>query len=195
MVTDDHGAFRVNELPVGRYQVRVKGDHTLGSRIEEVILQDETQQIFFGTLLEGDVELGRSNNQITAVDFGLLSGALGSCEGDADYVANADLDEADSCVTMQDAALLAANYNQHGDRSYTSPDRVPSVLPLPTVAPARLAFSITAPSNVTATRDITIAQNQVTAIPLYLITEAGQPVVAATVHYTFTPSLIQVSRH
>jgi hypothetical protein len=191
VTTDEQGRFTLAGLPIGRYTVRVKGDHTLGSAIRLVELQPGENRLYLGTLLEGDVEHDRSDNRVGTIDFGILSGALNQCAGAAGYVPNADLDETDDCVTGRDAALLVANFNAAGDRSYASPDKVPAPIGAGAQPQARLTF---ASPSVTNSKPVTISSdlNSVLTLPLYVDPGAGDPVLAVTGYYTFETSSLEV---
>lgn len=191
VTTDEQGRFTLAELPIGRYQVRVKGDHTLGSAIAVVELAPGDNRLYLGTLLEGDVEHDRSGNSITTIDFGLLSGSLNKCDGDVGYVANADLDEIDDCVTGRDAALLAANFNVTGDRTYASPDKVPAPIATGAKAAAQLRFS-PLPFVISQTYAITSELYTVLDLPLYVDPGQGDAVLAVTGHYTFDATIVDV---
>lgn len=191
VTTDEQGLFTLADLPIGRYHVRVKGDHTLGSAIAVVGLEPGDNRLYLGTLLEGDVEHDRSGNSITTVDFGLLSGSLNKCDGDVGYVANADLDETDDCVTGRDAALLAANFNMAGDRTYASPDKVPAPLATGAKTTAQLRFS-PFPLAISQTLAITGELYTVLDLPLYVDPGQGDAVLAVTGHYTFDAALLEV---
>lgn len=191
VTTDEQGRFTLADLPIGRYTVRVKGDHTLGIAIRLVELQPGENRLYLGTLLEGDVEHDRSDNRVGTIDFGILSGAINQCAGAAGYVPNADLDETDDCVTARDAALLVANFNAAGDRSYASPDKVPAPIGAGGQPQARLTF---ASPSVTNNKPVTISSdlNTVLTLPLYVDPGAGDPVLAVTGYYTFAASSLEV---
>lgn len=191
VTTNEQGAFTLAELPIGRYHVHIKGDHTLGSAIAVVELQAGDNRLYLGTLLEGDVEHDRSDNRITTIDFGLLSGALNHCDGAAGYVANADLDEIDDCVTVRDAALLAANFNVGGDRVYASPDKVPAPIVTGANAAARLMFTPFA-LEISKTLAMTSDLYAVLTLPLYVDPGQGDAVLAVTGHYTFDATVLEV---
>ncbi|MCE7984711.1 MAG: hypothetical protein DYG89_26365 [Caldilinea sp. CFX5] len=191
VTTDEQGRFILADLPIGRYTVRVKGDHTLGSAIRLVELQPGENRLYLGTLLEGDVEHDRSDNRIGTIDFGILSGALNQCAGAAGYVANADLDETDDCITARDAALLVANFNAAGDRVYAAPDKVPAPIGAGAQPQARLTFA--APS-LTNSPPLTISSelHTVLSLPLYVDPGEGDPVLAVTGYYTFAAGSLEV---
>lgn len=191
VTTDEQGRFTLADLPIGRYHIRVKGDHTLGSTIATVELAPGANRLYLGTLLEGDVEHDRSDNRITTIDFGLLSGALNHCDGDSGYIAYADLDETDACVTARDAALLVANFNAAGDRVYATPDKVPAPIATGAQTTARLTF---APPDhtISTTLTITSALYTVQALPLYVDPGAGAAVLVATGYYTFDANILEV---
>lgn len=191
VTTDEQGRFTLTGLPIGRYTLRIKGDHTLGSAIRLVELQPGDNRLYLGTLLEGDVEHDRSDNRVATIDFGILSGALNQCAGAVDYVPNADLDETDDCVTARDAALLVANFNAEGDRVYASPDKVPAPIGAGAQPQARLTFAQSPlPNNKPLTMSVDL--HSVLSLPLYVDPGEGDPVLAVTGYYTFDTSSLEV---
>lgn len=191
VTTDEQGRFTLAGLPIGRYYLRVKGDHTLGSAIATVELGPGDNRLYLGTLLEGDVEHERSDNRVTTIDFGLLSGALNQCASDSGYIAYADLDETDDCVTARDAALLVANFNVTGDRVYATPDKVPAPIATGAQATARLTFT---PPGQDPSQPLTMTSELYTVqtLPLYIDPGDGEAVLAVTGYYTFDATSLEV---
>ena len=191
VTTDEQGRFTLAGLPIGRYYLRVKGDHTLGSAIATVDLTPGANRLYLGTLLEGDVEHDRSDNRVTTIDFGLLSGALNRCAGDSGYIAYADLDETDDCVTARDAALLVANFNTTGDRLYATPDKVPAPIATGAQPTAQLTFT---PPGQASSQPLTLTSElyQVQTLPLYVDPGDGEAVLAVSGYYTFDATLLEV---
>ena len=181
--TDDYGEFTVADLNVGDYSVRVKSNHTLGNQIDNVTLVAGENNLFFGTLLEGDVETDRSRNQTVLADFGQLSGSFDRCRGDSGYLFNADLNEADACVTIADFGLLSPNFNTQGWIVYDSPLQVPAPLPV-ALANALLSFGQTE-------RQATIGTTL--ELPLYVDPRGGDAIVGVTADLRYDPALLEVS--
>ena len=181
--TDDYGEFTVADLNVGDYSVRVKSNHTLGNQIDNVTLVAGENNLFFGTLLEGDVETDHSRNQTVLADFGQLSGSFDRCTGESGYLFNADLNEADACVTIADFGLLSPNFNTQGWIVYDSPRQVPAPLPV-ALANALLSFGQTE-------RQATIGTT--IELPLYVDPRGGDPIVGVTADLRYDPALLEVS--
>jgi hypothetical protein len=110
-MTDQYGKFEVGPVEPLTYDVRVKGTHTLQNLVESVslILGDNT--VNMGKLLEGDAN---DDNCVTILDFSILPGTFGKCEGDPDFDPRADFNQ-DGCVTILDFSLLATNFGKCGD--------------------------------------------------------------------------------
>lgn len=62
-------------------------------------------------LLNGDVDM---DNEVTLVDFGLVSAAFGSIDGDPNWNPDADLD-GDGEVTLVDYSFIASNFGLAGE--------------------------------------------------------------------------------
>ncbi|MEZ4730327.1 MAG: hypothetical protein R3E79_24625, partial [Caldilineaceae bacterium] len=181
LTTDERGEFTLENLPTGSYKLRIKGDHTLGNRIESAALTAGVNKIFFGTLFEGDIDNDVTGNAIQIADFGLLSGSYDKCEGDSGYRANADLNESDDCVTIEDFGLLSPNFNRQGDIAYDSPTRIPAPMPLSN-RQAVLEVDMPSVPGVGETVDL----------PLYVDPRTGDAVVGVTAHYRFDPAVVEV---
>jgi len=181
VTTDERGEFTLENLPTGSYKLRIKGDHTLGNRIESAALTAGVNKIFFGTLFEGDIETSSTGNAVQIADFGLLSGSYDKCTGDSGYRANADLNERDDCVTIEDFGLLSPNFNRQGDIAYDSPTRIPAPMPLSNKQ-AVLEVDMPSVPGVGATVDL----------PLYVDPRNGDAVVGVTAHYRFDPAVVEV---
>lgn len=181
--TDNYGEFTLADLATGDYTIRVKNEHTLGNQLDQVTLVAGENNIFFGTLLEGDVETNRSRNQTVLADFGQLSGAFDRCSGDDGYLFNADLDEADDCVTIADFGLLSPNFNTQGWIVYASPLQVPAPLPMAR-ADGLLGFG-----QIEQTADV----GALLSLPLYIDPRDGDAIVGVTVDLRYDPALLEVS--
>lgn len=182
VTTDEMGRFQLSNLPPGTYQIRVKGSHTLATQIKAAPLAAGTNQIFFGTLLEGDIEVVASANYVKLNDFGLLSSAFDHCSGESGYLPNADLNETDACVTIEDFGLLSANFNQSGDILYDSSALVPAPLPIAS-AGTTVAF---------ATNRVVAAVGDVITLPLVLDSGSGDAFTGFKGRYRFDPATVEV---
>lgn len=109
------GAYRlIDPQPVtgGMYIIRLKKDTWL-SRISGVVNTTTfvTQTGVNLSLINGDVD---DDNEVTLVDFGLVSFAFGSIEGDPNWLAEADLNR-DGEVNLVDVSIVSANFGQAGE--------------------------------------------------------------------------------
>lgn len=179
---DARGVFTVENLTSGNYAIRVKGNHTLVNRVEHVTLQPGVNDIYLGTLLEGDIETNLTNNQIVVADFSLLSGAFQRCRQDTGFLPNADLNE-DGCITIEDSILVYANFNRQGDLVYDHRQGIPAPLPMPD-ALAQLAFA-------PMTQVITVGESSF--LPLYVDPKAGDAILGAAIGFRFDPALLEVT--
>ena len=110
--TDESGYFSV-EVWAGTYTVTVKNRHTLTRRLVNISVpvDDEIQDLDFGTLPEGDAD---NDNTVTSVDFFLLRDSYNHAEGDLEYDDRADFNE-DGIVTSVDFFLMRNHYNEAGE--------------------------------------------------------------------------------
>jgi hypothetical protein len=107
--TDQNGEFEVGLIDPADYEMRVKGTKTLQNLIS-VSLAPGENSVDAGELLEGDAN---DDNCVTILDFSILAGTFGKCEGDSGFDSRADFNQ-DSCVTILDFSLLATNFGQCG---------------------------------------------------------------------------------
>jgi len=112
VTTDNEGAFSLGGIPVGTYDVLVKGAHTLAERRNGVsVVTSPTVNLGAIPLLEGDAN---NDNYVGAVDASFLASGYWKSKGQAGFVAGADLNE-DGTIDARDASLLASNYGLAGD--------------------------------------------------------------------------------
>jgi hypothetical protein len=108
--TDENGTFSVAGIIPGTYELRVKKSSTLQNK-QTITLVGGSNDVDCGTLREGDAN---NNNVINILDFSILAGTFGKCEGDNGYDERAD-EGGDGCVNILDFSLLASNFGQAGD--------------------------------------------------------------------------------
>jgi hypothetical protein len=99
-----------------RYDIRVKGSHTLANIKRNVALQAGSNTINFGTLLEGDAN---DDNCVNAPDFSILRTAFGKSQGQPGYDSRADFNQ-DGAVNAPDFSLLRTNFGRCGDIQVTA---------------------------------------------------------------------------
>lgn len=105
-----NGFLSYSTLRRGIYDVSVKGSHWLRKTLRGILITDQGMQ-WQTSLLNGDVD---GDNDVTIGDFGQLSAAFGTMEGQAGFDPDADLD-GDREVTIGDYAVLSTNFGQVGD--------------------------------------------------------------------------------
>lgn len=106
--TNTSGAFTINNLSPGSYQVWVKHSHTLATLTNVTLNGNQTVAI--GTLKEGDAD---NNNIVNITDFSVMAAAFGTLSGQGGYNAAADFN-GDGSVNITDFSLLASNFGQGG---------------------------------------------------------------------------------
>lgn len=104
------GEFTIDNIYTGDYVVTVKNSHTLQVAATASITQGTVTIIEFDPLPEGDAN---NDNQVTELDFSVLSKAFGTVEGGNGYNSAADFN-VDTNVSVLDFSLLAENYNKKG---------------------------------------------------------------------------------
>jgi hypothetical protein len=105
-----NGTLVYQTMRRGVYDVSVKGSHWLRKALRGVLITDQGL-LWQPTLTNGDVD---GDNEVTIGDFGRLSAAFGSTEGEQGWDADADLD-GDGEVTIGDYAILSTAFGQVGD--------------------------------------------------------------------------------
>jgi hypothetical protein len=179
--TDTSGVFTLTVITPGQYDVRVKGNHTLRNLAQSVDLVSGDNAYFLGTLLEGDVEVATTFNQVVLADFGLFSGSFNKCAGEAGFVANADLDES-GCVALPDFGLLSGNFNKEGDIIVTATPSASLTSLRATDGQALLAFNAD---------ELTVVADEVVSLRVE-VDPRGAQVNGAMVHLHFDPTLVEV---
>jgi hypothetical protein len=179
--TTAQGRFTLPFIKPGLYDIQVKGHHTLRHRAENVEIKQGTNSYFLGTLLEGDVEIATTFNQVVLPDFGLLSSSFNKCPSEPGYIAQANLNE-HGCVTLIDFGLLSGNFNKQGDiLNIAVPNPPPGLLQART-GQALLAFNV---------EDLVAEVNQVVSITAE-VEPRGEQVNGAMVHLGFDPALLEI---
>jgi hypothetical protein len=110
--TDNSGTFTITGIEAATYEIRVKHAHTL-QNVQPVTLAAGSNPINFGTLPEGDAN---DDNQVTLVDYSILTTTFGKCEGSTSFDGRADFNE-DDCIALTDFSLLATNFRQGGQNA------------------------------------------------------------------------------
>ncbi len=108
--TDLNGRFILNGITPGKYDIRIKGIHTLRNRLLGYTLTNDANTVTFGTLLEGDAN---NDNTVGGADFSMLVASYNKCLGAGGFDSRSDFN-GDNCVTGADFSLLATNYGKAG---------------------------------------------------------------------------------
>jgi hypothetical protein len=181
VTTDEYGQYNLglSGIVPGRYDIAVKGNHTLRNLAPGVDLIWGDNAYSFGTLLEGDVETAATFNQVLQADADILTGAFNQCQGQAGFAANADLDESD-CVLLPDFGLLSGNFGLEGDQVITPIAGLSSIKA--SSDGAILAFDV---------EDLMVDMGEVASVTVE-VDPQGEPVNGVMVHLSFDPALIEV---
>ena len=163
-------------LANGNYTLCVKNAHTLQNQVTFTVPL-ASEFIDFGTLSEGDAD---DDNHIDLMDFVHVYLSKDQCEGDPNYNVNADFN-ADGCVGITDAQLLANNYGQAGQSCGDTPAAATRRRP----RDSREAFSLSVPENLTVGSRF--------EVPIRVYANADQPVGSASAHLHFDPQQVQVN--
>ncbi len=178
VTTNDLGQGELPQaLANGNYTLCVKNAHTLQNQITFTVPLT-SDFVDFGTLLEGDAD---NDNHIDLMDFVQVYLGKDQCDGDPNYNVNADFN-ADGCVGIADAQLLATNYGQAGQScgeptTAASPRRRPR--------DSYQAFSLAIPENLTVGSRF--------EVPIQVYADADNPVASASAHLNFDPQRLQVN--
>lgn len=96
----------------GTYDITVVSPYCLTNLKKNVVINQVLTEINMGTLLEGDAHADE-NSIINILDFGILTEAYGTGQGDAGYDGRADFDR-NGRINIADFGLLALNYGKRG---------------------------------------------------------------------------------
>lgn len=111
-IVDTLGRFSFSRtVAPGTYTAYVKGRTHLRKAIPGVVVNADGADLGSVSLTNGDVD---GDNEVGPGDFGQLSSAFGSVDGDGNWNANADLDR-DGEVGPSDFGILSANFGESGD--------------------------------------------------------------------------------
>jgi hypothetical protein len=181
--TDQEGKFELllEGITPGRYDISVKGNHTLRNLARDVELAAGDNDTYMGTLLEGDAETVFTFNRVGLADAFTLLRSFGRCRGHPRFIANADLDESD-CVWIPDFGLLARNFGKKGDVVVRAATSLPPEPPPEEGDGALLAFQ---------RERMTVEVNETVTLTL-AIDPRGEPVNGGAVDLRFDPALIEV---
>jgi len=111
VTTNQNGVFTINDVPTGTYTIVVKNTHTLQRVKAAQNIVGGSNNISFGTLLEGD---GISNNVINIFDLSLLANCFGKSVGQPGYDFRVDFNN-DGTINIFDLSLLSSNFLKTGE--------------------------------------------------------------------------------
>lgn len=112
--TDRNGVAIFQGLPSGRFNVHVKGAHSLQSARANVTLSDkDVVELDMKVQVEGDAD---GDNCVTVDDLSIVQAMLGANKSTPGFNAAADLN-GDGAVTMSDVSLLRSGFDRCGDIS------------------------------------------------------------------------------
>jgi hypothetical protein len=112
--TDRNGIAYFGDLPVGNFNVHIKGAHTLQvARANISLTGNVVTELDMKAQIEGDVD---GDNCVTVDDFTLVQAMLGASNTTPGFNPAADLN-GDGIVTMSDISLLRSGFDRCGDVS------------------------------------------------------------------------------
>lgn len=124
VITDEQGIFRITNilpsvLPPGKYDLRIKGLHTLATLSPGVTLSSSSGpnqapapvSVSLENLLGGDVD---GNNIVDSRDLLALKASFAKLTGETGFNGNADFN-GDQVVDVQDFSSLSRNFNRRGE--------------------------------------------------------------------------------
>jgi hypothetical protein len=111
VTTNQNSIFTINNAPIGTYTIAVKNSHTLKRVKTSQVIIGGSNNINFGTLLEGDVN---NDNYVTLSDVSILINNYNKTVGNPGVDPRADLN-GDGFITLADMSLLINNYNKSGE--------------------------------------------------------------------------------
>ena len=111
-----HASSKVNDgaviqcagIQAGNYDISAVSSHTLVNVKRNVSIEESTDSVSLGTLLEGNAN---NDIRINTADFSILSGSYAKIATDTEYNAMADFDGSGR-VNIADFSLLSGNYNK-----------------------------------------------------------------------------------
>jgi hypothetical protein len=112
--TDQNGVAIFPDLPVGTFNVHVKGAHSLQTSRAAIALEaNRTTDVDMKSQVEGDLD---GDNCVTVADFEAVHAMVGAHSGLPGFDARADLN-GDGVVSAADVSLLRSGFDQCGDIS------------------------------------------------------------------------------
>ncbi|HEX9990273.1 MAG TPA: SpoIID/LytB domain-containing protein [Chloroflexia bacterium] len=130
--TDHNGVAFFQGLPVGTYNVHVKGPHSLQSARASIVLSNNTTaEADMKAQIEGDVD---GDNCVTVADFSVVQAMLGANKNTPGFNSAADLNN-DGEVTLSDVSLLRSGFDMCGDISADGQFSAMSTNLAPSLAP------------------------------------------------------------
>lgn len=129
--TDRDGVAFYQNLPVGTFDVHVKGLHSIQSaRANITLTANSTADIDMKTQVDGDVD---GDNCVGVSDFAVVQSMLGASSATPGFNPAADLNN-DGVVTMSDISLLRSGFDMCGDISADNQFQALSSNAAPTLA-------------------------------------------------------------
>jgi len=113
ITVSEDGLYSLIDIPADTYDVSVKCDKYLRETIEDIVVSEggDVNDKDFGPLVAGDCN---GDNAVDSRDATIVSDAMGTEPGDADWDERADVN-GDGEVTSADSSLVSGNLNTTGD--------------------------------------------------------------------------------
>jgi hypothetical protein len=111
VTTSATGAYTLNDIPPGTYDVTAKGKKWLRMKVVSVnVTAGNTTTVDFPNLKGGDAN---NTNSVNIQDLNILKSSYGKSQGNPGYDERADFNKTNS-VNIQDLNILKSNYGQSG---------------------------------------------------------------------------------
>ncbi len=189
--TDRNGVAFYQNLPIGTFDVHVKGLHSIQSaRANITLAANSTADIDMKTQVEGDVN---KDNCVGVSDFAVVQSMLGASRETPGFNPAADLNN-DGVVTMSDISLLRSGFDMCGDISADNQFQALSSDAAPTLAQTLSPW--TSPENLQHNLALTLLPASTSVrvgqvLDLMVVAEAGtQPIDGASFLLNFDPKTL-----
>lgn len=168
-------------LSEGDYTLCVKGTHSLRNKINfSIPLPNGSMAIDLGLLQEGDID---DNNKVDLMDFVHILIDKNACIPEEKYNAKADLN-ADGCIDINDAQLLADNYGKKGESCAEETE---------TLNRRRTRQQSQDIEGITLSIPTETTLGSTFNVPIQINASTLQPVGAASAYLNFDPDMLQVN--
>jgi hypothetical protein len=192
-VTDQNGVAFYTGLPVGTFDVHVKGNHSLQTaRASVALAANTTATVDMKAQVEGDID---GDNCVTVDDLSIVQSMLGAYTGVPGFNSAADLN-GDGIVTMADMSLLRSGFDMCGDISADNSYRTMTTEGAPSLSQVLALWTNPASLQHNLQFELVAGANSVRVgqlIDVYVVANTGtQPIDGASFIVRFDPKAFTV---